>query len=177
MLADPVEMAAAVLGAVGAGATAVPLNPTATPVELGRHIRHLGLAAVVADGIEPDPAGAIADTGAAVWRSEQGRLRLAAHGQDGRIPLPGDGAALLLASSGTTGAPKIIPLTEAQLLRRGVVAVHELTADDCGYSPLPLFHINGLVVGVLSGLVAGSRLVLDRRFSARSLGRWPPSKK
>jgi len=33
---------------------------------------------------------------------------------------------------------------------------------------LPLFHINGLVVGVVSTLVAGSRLVLDRRFSARS---------
>jgi len=84
--------------------------------------------------------------------------------------LPGDGAALVLASSGSTGAPKIIPLTEAQLLftARAVVAHHELTANDCGYSPLPLFHINGLVVGVLSTLVAGSRLVMDRRFSARS---------
>lgn len=170
MLADPVEMAAAVLGAVGAGVTAVPLNPTAPPVELARHIADLGLAAVVTDDIERDQAAAIADAGAAVWRSEQGRLHLAARGQGGRIPLSGEGAALLLASSGTAGAPKIIPLTEAQLLftARGVVAVHELTADDCGYSPLPLFHINGLVVGVLSTLVAGSRLVLDRRFSARS---------
>ena len=35
-----------------------------------------------------------------------------------------------------------------------------------GYSPLPLFHINGLVVGVLSTVVTGGRLVVDRRFSA-----------
>ena len=76
----------------------------------------------------------------------------------------------MLASSGTTGEPKITPLTEGQLLftARGVIAHHELTADDCCYSPLPLFHINALVVGAVSTLVAGSRLVLDRRFSAHS---------
>ena len=51
---------------------------------------------------------------------------------------------------------------------RGVIAHHELTADDCCYSPLPLFHINTLVVGAVSTLVAGSRLVFDSRFSAHS---------
>jgi acyl-CoA synthetase (AMP-forming)/AMP-acid ligase II len=74
-----------------------------------------------------------------------------------------------MASSGTTGPRKIIPLTEAQLLgtASAVAEHHRITADDRGYSPLPLFHINGLVVGVLSTLVAGSTLVLDSRFSRR----------
>jgi acyl-CoA synthetase (AMP-forming)/AMP-acid ligase II len=81
------------------------------------------------------------------------------------------GAAVVMASSGTTGRPKIIALTEAQLLHtaRAVVAHHRLGPDDRGYCPLPLFHINALVVGVLSTLVAGSSLVIDRRFSRRTL--------
>jgi len=76
-------------------------------------------------------------------------------------------AALIMASSGTTGPRKIIPLSEAQLLgtAAAVARHHRLTPDDRGYCPLPLFHINGLVVGVLSTLVAGSTMVLDSRFS------------
>ena len=80
------------------------------------------------------------------------------------------GADVVMASSGTTGRPKTIGLTEAQLLHtaRAVVAHHRLGPDDRGYCPLPLFHINALVVGVLSTLVAGSTLVVDRRFSRRT---------
>ncbi|HLI25241.1 MAG TPA: AMP-binding protein, partial [Acidimicrobiales bacterium] len=61
----------------------------------------------------------------------------------------------------------------AQLLGTAMAVVDNLhlTADDTGYSPLPLWHINGLVVGVLSAAVAGSRLVVDRRFSRRAF--WP----
>jgi acyl-CoA synthetase (AMP-forming)/AMP-acid ligase II len=79
-------------------------------------------------------------------------------------------AALVMTSSGTTGPPKAIPLSEGQLLHVAgqVAAHHRLGADDRGYCPLPLFHINALVVGVLSTLVAGGSLVLDARFSARS---------
>jgi acyl-CoA synthetase (AMP-forming)/AMP-acid ligase II len=84
--------------------------------------------------------------------------------------LPPPGAAVVMTSSGTTGRPKVIPLTEAQLLHtaRSVVEHHRLGSEDRGYSPLPLSHINALVVGVLSTLVAGSTLVVDRRFSRRA---------
>ncbi len=41
---------------------------------------------------------------------------------------------------------------------------HQLTERDRGFNPLPLFHINAEVVGLLSALVAGSCLVLDDRF-------------
>jgi len=73
-------------------------------------------------------------------------------------------------SSGTTGEPKIVPLGERQLLAtaRAIVDHHGLDEAERGYCPLPLCHINALVVGVLSTLVSGARLVVDRRFSARS---------
>ncbi len=72
----------------------------------------------------------------------------------------------MLASSGTTGVPKVIPLPQEQLLHtaRNVVAHHRLTSNDRGFNSLPLFHINAEVVGLLSTLVAGSTLVLDDRF-------------
>jgi acyl-CoA synthetase (AMP-forming)/AMP-acid ligase II len=71
-----------------------------------------------------------------------------------------------LASSGTTGVPKVIPLHQGQLLHtaRNVADHHRLTPGDRGFNPLPLFHINAEVVGLLASLVAGSCLVLDDRF-------------
>ena len=82
----------------------------------------------------------------------------------------GRGAALIMASSGTTGAAKTIPLSEAQLLATArQVANHlGLGPAERGYSPLPLFHINALVVGVLACVCSGASLVVDRRFSLRA---------
>ncbi|MFN2608203.1 MAG: AMP-binding protein [Acidimicrobiales bacterium] len=87
-----------------------------------------------------------------------------------RLPDVSPGAAVVLSSSGSTGRQKSVALTEAQLLHtaRAVVAHHRIGPDDRGYCPLPLFHVNALVVGVLTTLVAGSRLVVDRRFSRRT---------
>ncbi len=169
LFADPLEMAAAVLSAISAGVAAVPLDPSSTPGELADQVERLGLAALVSD--RPEDLTALTAGGLEIWSADQGRLRVYRSATDGGCRRPGrDGAALVLSSSGTTGTSKIVPLSEDQLLHtaRAVVSHHQLTAEDCGYSPLPLFHINGLVVGVLSTLVAGARLVLDRRFSARS---------
>ena len=72
----------------------------------------------------------------------------------------------VLASSGTTGVPKVIPLHQARLLHtaRNVADHHLLTPSDRGFNSLPLFHINAEVVGLLASLAAGSCLVLDDRF-------------
>ena len=72
----------------------------------------------------------------------------------------------MLSSSGTTGPPKVVRLGEAKLLYAAncVVSHHGLSERDRGFNPLPLFHINAEVVGLLSTLVAGSCLVLDDRF-------------
>ena len=79
---------------------------------------------------------------------------------------------VFLVTSGSTGAPKAVVLTEAQCLHvaRAVAAHHRLTRADRGFCPLPLFHVNAQVVGLLATLVAGGELVLDRRF--RHTGFW-----
>jgi acyl-CoA synthetase (AMP-forming)/AMP-acid ligase II len=76
------------------------------------------------------------------------------------------GGGVLLASSGTTGEPKVMALSVAQLLETAkLVARHnELDVTDRGFNPLPLWHINAEVVALLSTLYAGASLVLDDRF-------------
>ena len=117
---------------------------------------------VLADG--PAPAGI--DT---TW-VELDRID---HLEDGRVTRPGATApqragagGIVLSSSGTTGPPKVVRLGQDKLLHTaaGVASHLELGPDDRGFNPLPLFHINAEVVGVLSALVAGSSLVLDDRF-------------
>jgi acyl-CoA synthetase (AMP-forming)/AMP-acid ligase II len=171
LLADPLEMAAAFVSALAAGVTVAPLNPASTAAELMAATRTLGLAAVVAGEADLDGRdAALRASDVDLWAAgPSGVAALRRSGGDA-VTGGGGGAAMLLSSSGTTGTPKLIPLLLGPLVdtARSVVAHHHLEPTDVAYSPLPLFHINGLVVGVLSALVGGHRLVLERRFSASS---------
>lgn len=165
VVADPLSMAASYLAALSAGITVAPLNPDATPHEMEAQALLLGLSAVVTDR-DVDQVTDAFGPGLDVWTTALDRV------VDSRRAAPpgGDGAALIMSSSGTTGPPKVIPLTRRQLLHtaRGVVEHLGLGAGERGYSPLPLWHINGLVVGVLAAATSGASLVVDRRFSRRS---------
>ena len=166
-LADPVAMATNFVAAIAAGVVVAPLDPGAPPADRARRVAQLGLSSVVVDANgSPDPSGI--DT----WTAGRRELTRAGGWVRPTSPLPDRPApvAALMASSGTTGEPKIIPLTEAQLLATaaGVASELGLDPDQQGYSPLPLFHINGLVVGVLSALVADSTIIVERQFSRRS---------
>ena len=149
-LADPLAMASNFMAALAAGVLVAPLDPAAPRRELETRIDELGLQAVVTD--------------------HRGEVKVEWSRRDGQELRPPGQPAVLMSSSGTTGEPKIIPLTEQQLLATGSgVAEHlGLGPDQRGYSPLPLFHINGLVVGVLSALIADASIVVERQFSRRS---------
>ncbi|SAK64653.1 AMP-binding protein [Caballeronia ptereochthonis] len=82
---------------------------------------------------------------------------------------PGD-TALLMYTSGTTGAPKGVLLSHRSLLAnmRNISAEHRLSEDDRVLVSLPLYHINGLVVALLTPLYHGGSAVMTPRFSART---------
>ena len=69
--------------------------------------------------------------------------------------------ALLLSTSGTTGSPKLVRLSHANLLSnaRAIVDYLALTPDDVAPTVLPMHYCYGLSV-VHSHLLAGGRLVL-----------------
>jgi acyl-CoA synthetase (AMP-forming)/AMP-acid ligase II len=164
VVGDPIDFSVAFLATIANGRWAAPLDPS-TPVH-GAGGMAAAVARVQADIVVADrsvPGGVDVD-----WLDLRDvpldeamvstcGIVSARHG--------GSGGAVL-ASSGTTGTPKVIPLHQHQLLHtaRAVAAHLHLTSQDRGFNPLPLFHINAEVVGLLASLVAGSSLVLDDRF-------------
>nr|WP_255557011.1 AMP-binding protein [Sodalis sp. dw_96] len=79
--------------------------------------------------------------------------------------------ALLIYTSGTTGKPKGVVLTHGNVLAAAerIARWHHLTARDRLLCALPLYHINGQIIGTLVPFVTGGSLVAPGRFS---VSRW-----
>ncbi len=74
--------------------------------------------------------------------------------------------ALLLYTSGTTGVPKGVILCHRNMVSGGeyTTMAHDLTPADRALCSLPLYHINGEVVTVVTPLVSGGSVVMPHRF-------------
>ncbi|XP_054786859.1 oxalate--CoA ligase [Prosopis cineraria] len=83
--------------------------------------------------------------------------------------------ALFLHTSGTTSRPKGVPLTQHNLAAsaQNIKSVYKLTESDSTLIVLPLFHVHGLIAGLLSSFCAGAAVALPSagRFSASTF--WP----
>jgi malonyl-CoA/methylmalonyl-CoA synthetase len=150
-----------VLAALLAGVPAVPVNP-----KLGvRELAH-----VLADA---DPELVLAAPGVAVPEPLAALPRIDVE-LDGsaRVPAvepPGRAPALIIYTSGTTGPPKGAVLSRAAIASNldALAAAWEWTADDLLAHALPLFHVHGLVLGILGPVRRGCTVhhlgVLDAR--------------
>ena len=168
-------LAAAVTGC------AAPLNPRYRADELRFYLEDLG-AAVLITG--PDGGEAAREaTGDEVLHL---RMRGALDGfelvPDGgpsagghspeprsRVAEPGpDDVALVLHTSGTTSQPKIVPLRQRNLgcSATGIAGSLELTAADRSLNVMPLFHIHGLLAGLLAPLSVGGSVACTGGFDA-----------
>jgi acyl-CoA synthetase (AMP-forming)/AMP-acid ligase II len=80
------------------------------------------------------------------------------------------GAALLLSTAGSTSAPKVVPLTAANVAAsvEGIQAAYRLGPEDATLLVMPLYHGHGLIAGLLATLASGGAVWLPaaRRFSA-----------
>jgi long-chain acyl-CoA synthetase len=79
-------------------------------------------------------------------------------------------SALLMYTSGTTGTPKGVLLTHANLLHaaRSMASWHALTQADIVLSSLPIYHINGQVISTITPFVSGGSVVAPHAFSVSS---------
>ena len=82
--------------------------------------------------------------------------------------------ALVLHTSGTTSRPKIVPLRQRNLARsaRNIASSLDLTASDRSLNVMPLFHIHGMMAGLLAPLSAGGSVVCTPGFDAFAFHRW-----
>ncbi len=101
------------------------------------------------------------------------RGRIATFAASSPPPRPDD-IALLLHTSGTTARPKLVPITHRSitLSARGVARVLELTQEDRCLAVMPLFHIHGLVGGLLASISAGATVCCAPGFQALSFFHW-----
>ena len=158
------ELCVGVVGALAAGVTVVPINPGSGPRELEHIVGDSAPEFLLAGkGVELPPVLA-----------QLTRIDVDVDADGGRLPdESGDqDIALVLYTSGTTGAPKGV-----QIPRRAITsnldALAEIwgwTADDRLTHALPMFHVHGLVIGILGPLRRGGQIEHVGRFSPQSIG-------
>lgn len=78
--------------------------------------------------------------------------------------------ALLVYTSGTTGAPKGVVLTQYNLLvdARGISDWQGITGNQRLMCVLPIHHVNGIVVTLVTPLYVGGSVVLNRQFQSQT---------
>ena len=78
-----------------------------------------------------------------------------------------DDEALLVYTSGTTGTPKGVILSQYNLLvdAQGISQWQAITGNQRMMCVLPIHHVNGIVVTIMTPLYVGGSTVLNRRFS------------
>jgi long-chain acyl-CoA synthetase len=82
-----------------------------------------------------------------------------------------DDIAVIVFTSGTTGNPKAVPLTHANLMTNvlALEAAHLVGTGDRALLPLPLYHVYPLTIGMITPLALGCALVLPAGISGPEL--------
>ena len=163
MLPNTASFVVSLFAAWRLGAAVTPINPSLRPAEVQYQLADADARVVIVD-TAPE-----FDTGGrpVVIASD-----LTAQPADGRLylaHLDDDALALLIYTSGTTGRPKGVMLDHANLIAmcRNVIDVFALTGTDHSLLILPLFHVNGIVIGTVSPLLAGGCITVAGRFSPK----------
>ena len=177
------EMATAFV-AVASACTAAPLNMAYRADEFEFYLSDLkAKALIVAVGSETPALAVAAKLGVAVIELKAspekgaGSFELIS-GQDDLANLPGpahaDDVALILHTSGTTSRPKIVPLSHRNVCAsaRNISHTLQLTSADRELHIMPLFHIHGLIAGVLAPMAVGSMIFCTPGFNALKFFGW-----
>ncbi|MFF4259118.1 class I adenylate-forming enzyme family protein [Streptomyces sp. NPDC001663] len=159
-LTNRVEFVLLLFAAWRLGATITPVNPSMTDVEVVRQLKDSGARLLVVEDGSQTTAGLTTLTVGELSEHQAPEWEQAPR-------LDSSALALLIYTSGTTGVPKGVMLDHANIdamVEMGRQALELGPSDRC-LLILPLFHVNGIVVSILTPLLAGASVVIaGRRF-------------
>ncbi len=194
VLANGPEMASCFVSAA-CGVTTAPLNPAYRADEFEFYLADLNAKALIVEHDSASPAiPAAAKLGVRIIDLHAGEtagdftLR-ARDGQGGSGPAQNGGTnpasarggtaqpddvSMLLHTSGTTSRPKIVPLSQRNLCASAgnIARTLQFSAADRGLNIMPLFHIHGLIAGLLAPLSVGSQVFCTPGFNALKFFGW-----
>ncbi|WP_349359139.1 class I adenylate-forming enzyme family protein [Stappia sp.] len=167
-------LAALILACSRLDAWAIPVNARMTAAEIGRVAAHATpRVTAFTTAVSPEARAHAEAAGAQVHETGFGAVALA--GDETARPEPvradADQVAVLLYTTGTTGAPKGVMLTHANLCFAAEASadLRDLTAQDRVYGALPLTHVFGLASMLMASAHAGACVQLETRFSPERL--------
>ncbi|MFB4267708.1 AMP-binding protein [Nonomuraea sp. GTA35] len=180
------ELVVLIGGAALAGHVVVALNPTRSVDELIRDARATDVDLVLTDescggigravsealGVTALPLAAEANSTAPEAAAPETAASEDAAPEDAAledvVPAPGD-LVMLIFTSGTSGRPRAVRITQRKLALPGASLAALLTPEDAVYCSMPLFHSGALMAAYAPAVASGAALVLRRRFSASGL--------
>jgi acyl-CoA synthetase (AMP-forming)/AMP-acid ligase II len=175
VLGNGPEMAGAFLS-IAASATACPLNPGYRADEFEFYLTDLKVKALAIDASTAPVAREVAKRlGIAclevVGGAAAGEVALIGEAIAPAVadrPASAQDIALILHTSGTTSRPKLVPLSQRNVAASAcnIRDSLALTDADVGLEIMPLFHIHGLIAGLLAPLAAGGAVFAAPAFNA-----------
>jgi long-chain acyl-CoA synthetase len=164
VLPNRVELITSMFAAWRLGAAVTPVNPALTGAEARYQIDDAGANVVVADDAS---AAKLAGGGYRIIPVED--VTSPARPAE-PVPVQAEPGtlALLIYTSGTTGRPKGVMLDHGNVWATAelIVTWFEMTSETRSLLVLPLFHVNGIMVSVVSPLLAGGSTFIAERFDA-----------
>jgi acyl-CoA synthetase (AMP-forming)/AMP-acid ligase II len=165
------------LATICSGRAAMPLNPELKTDAFSEQLEIGHPCGIV---VAPGPSAAreaAAARGLPCWevREDGGWMGLdGCEGGGSAVEQTPETVVLYLHTSGTTGRPKRIALTQRNLLvsMTHIVNTYRLGPEDASLLVMPLFHVHGLVGAALATFFSGGRLIVPSRFSAGHFWGW-----
>ncbi|GAA4363964.1 fatty-acid--CoA ligase FadD1 [Nocardioides caricicola] len=156
-------------GAALGGQVVVGLNPTRRGAALAADVRRADVQVVVTDSTHADLLSEV-DVPVIPIDSPDWAGLVAEHRAAGipDVEVEPDDLLMLIFTSGTSGEPKAVNVTQAKVAHPGQFLSERfgLGADDVAYLSMPMFHSNAIMAGWGPALAAGAAIALAPRFSA-----------
>lgn len=157
-----------------AGAVIIGINASRSGPEIAQDVRHADVDLIITESrlrhLVADSGHGVPDELVLDIDTAEYEAFLAPH-RDAAMPeeLPGpEQLALLLFSSGSTGAPKAVVVGQGRLgrLTQAIVGRVRMRRSSVTYLCMPLFHGNAVMMNLAPAMAVGAQVCMTRKFSA-----------